>query len=1321
MKKFLILILSVILYGATVYNEGFQNFTVVNPESTRNVNGNYAIVGNTVECVTNSAYNFDGQCIGTFNYHDNDNHRFTKYIDIDGNNSTWNSSVATFKLPSNYDGKILWAGLFWQGNVNNDFNYYNSEYKQKRAYLDPDAPDGWRYKNITSNKKINIEDTDANKILLKINNTPYQSITANTLDYYRWYDNYGMVYAGYADVTNNVKSILENLQPNSEVNVTVANITTNEGRETSLGDFAGWSMVVIYETNMTDLSNFKRVMIYNGYKILTRDPDFNESEINITNLYLPPEGDVNSFLGVFTGEGDYPYTPDTMELDGYPMPGALNPNNIFDSRIAGVNRPNIGDNNLTNTDGIDIDEYNVTSIMTDIRNKNPDTTSVTIKLTTGRDAFFPSMVVYSTRLYVPHFCYDYSFMQDGVYITTPYVPNQFPKLPEFVKEGDDINVSIYLRNTEQNDIIAKDIKFHIEDINTTHLDFQPDSIYLYKSEDGITEYIDPSEFNISVSGSDLNVTNIPFGDVNGTVYRYLYFALRPQTNELNDTINGYFTYRLYKVINGEVIDIPMPKTPLKLLPMCQENYVYEPAWSVFNVSDKNIYDIDPTKYNIPTQVSGRSNDYMVVSYDANNTNQEKDYNYSVILEAINVGGFHDINASCFNPNTPRFDINNILQLPVDFNGSKHIEETLAINGAIRNAAFRIKYIDWEKYFEKLTNGCNDKTQSNTLKGVPECLTDENNFKEAFGDNSPCLNICFNNTSPNPDGYDCLRCLADDYGNKVCSRDNFSVRPDSFYVIIKDPVSNNSIITNTVSNPTAKLAAGVNYKADINATSYLSTNGIKGYVRYFNANNINDYNVSLLWNSDKNLSVCNDISNRFLTFYMINGVVNSQDFNNTEIGEYNFTISDKDWTRVDWDPAYLTHHTNSVHSANFFQGSDCEENSSIVEPVGTQITESNGELEHLNGCVIDNKNHFSPGLNRTFKEINATYVPYKFVFNTNVSYSLANLTNFPGWLYDTDIKQYPKDENNSLKIKGYLLAEAKGGSITKNFVNECFAKDVNITIGYVNNNPTAVKFIYKVNEDNGSKQYYDINDTLVLNKNNFLKSNQGKTTVNILINYPKEFNQTVRPIDFNLTDLNASPYNNNELSYEYNNTNMTAKGDINFSKEIVFRYGRIKVSTAAAYSNDINTTFLYQYWTDSQGWVTNTEHNSTAFGDFNHTLNSAINPYVTVTSAPSITNGQEKVVFHTTHALPYSAKVHLQINSWLWYYPLAKDYKDPSPANTDCRTHPCLKLDFLKSGSGWGGVQAINNAKFSEENRTSDMNMSRPDVNVSKSQVKKINW
>jgi hypothetical protein len=98
---------------------------------------------------------------------------------------------------------------------------------------------------------------------------------------------------------------------------------------------------------------------------------------------------------------------------------------------------------------------------------------------------------------------------------------------------------------------------------------------------------------------------------------------------------------------------------------------------------------------------------------------------------------------------------------------------------------------------------------------------------------------------------------------------------------------------------------------------------------------------------------------------------------------------------------------------------------------------------------------------------------------------------------------------------------------------------------------------------------------------------------------------------------------------------------------------------------------------------------------------------------------EKIKAVTTHALPYSAKVHLSIPSWLWYHPLATKYEDPSSSNLNCLTHPCVKLTFLKSGKGWAGI-GRNSVKYNEKNVTVETNLSK-ETNISKEGVKKLNW
>ena len=48
----------------------------------------------------------------------------------------------------------------------------------------------------------------------------------------------------------------------------------------------------------------------------------------------------------------------------------------------------------------------------------------------------------------------------------------------------------------------------------------------------------------------------------------------------------------------------------------------------------------------------------------------------------------------------------------------------------------------------------------------------------------------------------------------------------------------------------------------------------------------------------------------------------------------------------------------------------------------------------------------------------------------------------------------------------------------------------------------------------------------------------------------------------------------------------------------------------------------------------------------------------------------------------------------------------------------MKVEFLNSSSGWGGVQSTAAKEFSENNRTAKI---KSDINTSKKHLQRINW
>ena len=1324
MKKIILIFFTIILLYANQVFDNQKKFSLIYGGASTAFKGDMGFTGAPVMCVKNDNDECDWNYQG-YLYEANG-----KYLNIESFNL--NSSDAIIHIPNNVT--IKWAGLFWQGHI-------------------------WKIdtrKNHPTKADYNAMIDGYNSVTVKINNSSLENITTNKNkcgsygfiendNYYTYDGNYyngaRFFYECYYDEnsTNNSK-IIRFLHPGDN-EIVVGNIKSTDGEDQYIGDplenwglvkygpWGGWTLVVVYKYPDSSNHPFKTFSIYNGFKKLI--PPFKQNsqeciDINLTDFYTPKTGNVNANMLFFAAGGEKKMHWDSLQLknkNGHFI-DVNNSDNHSDDQFNDTISKFGNDINSTKiyNPGIDVDLFEVGVNGSGNEIIGNSQTKTTMKLcaranTQKGDQSFPSLIAFSTQLYNPHFCYDYAYSQNGIYFTEPYNPTTSPRIIGNVIPNNDINVSIYIKNIENSDIEIKDMKFNIIDLNQSQLDFNPNSVYLFDSNTNSYRHISDDEFNVFTDGNETNITNIPEGNVTSNTYKYLYFAFKALKDEVNQSMKKWYISYKYSV-NGQNFNYTL-KTELGSpdLPICIDHFEYNPAWNQFNIVDKKLYDGSNSKYNLFTQVVGRSHPYKTVSYDKTNLNQPKNYKYAVTVEMINVGGFHDINATCMNPYALNYPISNqsylSKYLPVDFNNNEDVDINITPVSAVQNSAFRINFVDWNELFNNKNFSCDDTSD---YKGMPKCISsNKNNYETIFGSNSPCIvdngGPCFDTN--NNDTYACLKCTLKYYGNRVCSRDNFSVRPDSFYIKIKDPVTN-SLISDDLNNNEANMSAGVSYKIEINATKYGSLNSATGYTGFFG--NFRDKNISLIWNSDKNSSVCADTSNKVIKKYVLNGVVSSE-INNSEIGEYNFTVFDKFWTRADWDSNYLGHHNNS----HFYAGADCDINKSTTQIAGNDVVVSGSSVDSstLNGCIITNKNHYAPGINKTFKDINITFVPNKFKLLMNDSYGIVNDTNQTGWLYNTDIINYPNDENNSYKISGQIIAVNGKGQVTKNFTNGCFARDINVTINSIANDYT-LPMQYVIYENNNTRNTSEANNNFIFlySKANFTKSNQGVANITIKMNYKKIFNKTHLPIEVNFTDINVS----NNLSYELNGTKtVTGKKDLN--KTIEFRYGRIDASNITGYPQKVGNlyklkgTFKYEYWTFN-GWVLNKNHNSSNYGDIN--ITSSYHPNVLIIKGPII-QGEENITLSTMHSLPYSAKIHLSIPSWLWSHPLAKNYQDPNGGtNLNCLTHPCFKVNFLKESLGWGGI-GINKPKYQESNRTTEINASLKKININKKTLRKINW
>jgi hypothetical protein len=452
-----------------------------------------------------------------------------------------------------------------------------------------------------------------------------------------------------------------------------------------------------------------------------------------------------------------------------------------------------------------------------------------------------------------------------------------------------------------------------------------------------------------------------------------------------------------------------------------------------------------------------------------------------------------------------------------------------------------------------------------------------------------------------------------------------------------------------------------FEIDINETSPIKA-GKKFKISFLakdgNDNDTLDYNESVKSSFDVNISEKNT---------------------SCKLGKFSPKIN-SDWSFQDGEKTITTHYSE-------------------VGYINITIREINGS----EFAKVDEKD--TSDSNRFIKETNVTveFIPHHFKIN-------ASFNNFK----NSNFSYISNDLNMSSILDLNITAETEQNTITQNYNEKCYAKkfEVNISHSVV---PEKVKIILYKEESNSSEfnvsKNQDINFSN-LSENYFkVGDNNGTAFLKIRINFDKNYSNPVNEFNFTIKDINISDING-------------TFGNINLDQNTTFRYGRIHVKEITGVGNEINTTFRYEYWDEERGWIINDKH-SDVFGsvDFNNSYigNKKLNESKISVQSGNISHGKQNITFRVHHSLPYGAKIHLAIDSWLWYHPLAKNYQAPSETNHDCLTHPCVKVNFLSESTGWGGVSAeAVGSKYSETNRTVEINASR-ESNISKKEVKKINW
>ncbi|TYC14144.1 T9SS type B sorting domain-containing protein [Bizionia gelidisalsuginis] len=333
-----------------------QNYEPFAPRFNEDLKGDIILIGNNILGPDNNAFNDD----------DEYNHNVDmRYIDIDGDNTTFSSSSADLDIPNPNCYGIIYAGLYW-GAVNPG-NEPITDVKLK-------GPTG-AYNDIQGT------------IIYNANGTSVDG--GNSFSY-----------ACYADVTDIVTTLGTDLGT-----YTVANVSSGEGETSTFnpyngtGQSAGWSLFVVYEDptlpgkSITSFDGFSSINVSGNASL----------DIPINGFRtVPAPAPVRANFAFATLEGDKAITGDRLLLNGVSLSATDRPvNNFFNSSVTQLNALPVNNRvpNSTNTLGFDTGVMEIPNPSNGVIAN--DATSATISLETSGDTYFQYFFAFAVEIIEP--------------------------------------------------------------------------------------------------------------------------------------------------------------------------------------------------------------------------------------------------------------------------------------------------------------------------------------------------------------------------------------------------------------------------------------------------------------------------------------------------------------------------------------------------------------------------------------------------------------------------------------------------------------------------------------------------------------------------------------------------------------------------------------------------------------------------------------------------------------------------------------------------------------------------------------------------------
>ncbi|HUH27471.1 MAG TPA: hypothetical protein VLZ86_04520, partial [Gelidibacter sp.] len=370
-----------------------------------NVKGDFTMIGNTNLTLVN--YTDDGN-----------NADDMKYVDVDNDPNTLNSSSATLTFSDEFGAvpdcsNIVYAGLYWSGRAGAENTFTVT-------------------KNVEVNNQIVpvTKTFDKRKISIKgPNATNYTELTANPNDIYYPSGVDDNMYSAYVDVTDYVKN-------NGQDGVYhVADMALVEGDGDDIGYFGGWGMVVVYENSQM---KWRDITVFDGHAYIKGHATLNHT-LDVVGFNSTQSGPVNLRLGIMAGEGDRSIGGDYFKIqkqsDNTYQPLRHDGNsmtNFFNStiRTEGARNPN-----LLNNTGLDITMFDLDNINNSIIGNNQ--TSTRFQYGSTQDSYIIFNITFAVDAYIPE--------SEGL-LSIQSIAGNAVNAPYVALPGDEIEYGLEIRN-----------------------------------------------------------------------------------------------------------------------------------------------------------------------------------------------------------------------------------------------------------------------------------------------------------------------------------------------------------------------------------------------------------------------------------------------------------------------------------------------------------------------------------------------------------------------------------------------------------------------------------------------------------------------------------------------------------------------------------------------------------------------------------------------------------------------------------------------------------------------------------------------------------